>query len=246
MQYGESSLNSYGCISDKKQKDYIERRNDEYQEDFECWRCNKLITVYKAEPKERVYCRDCIGEKYKEHSDIVNQYAQLKMIVMYENAMRSIEKNNTMYLNEYKKECENVLDECKSNTKIYKSSYEIIVAIILKANGYDFEANKKVIGYMIDFIIPELKICLEVDGFLHQHHLAEDSERDIIIRNKLGSSWEVIRIPTKYLDRNPEKIFEMIEQSKLLKQSLRSESGKIKTTYSNREKAHYDKIIQSK
>ena len=44
------------------------------------------------------------------------------------------------------------------------------------------------------------------------HREVYDSERDIDIRNTLGKEWEIVRIPTKYIEKDPTVIPEAIER----------------------------------
>lgn len=222
------------------------RENKNYIEDFQCWYCGKTITVEKVEPKERIYCDRCFLEKQKEHRELIKEYGILKSKVMYENAMRIMEKSDALVMDDYKADCEFVYEDVIKNGASYRSSYEIIVAIILYSNNYEYKINHPVDKYKVDFYIPELFTCLEVDGERHSHKLADDNNRDIDIRNCLGSKWEVIRIPTEYLNKDPEKIFEMIERARKLKQQYRSEPGIINPVFSRREQAQYNRILNKK
>lgn len=219
------------------------RRDKDYSEEFECWHCGNSLEIKLAEPTERVYCHDCFYKKQRERTELIKQYGILKAQVMLENALRAMEKCGTVYLHEYKSEVDEVLIELTKNTATYKSSYEIIIALVLKNNGYEYSPNHKVLNYRIDFFIPELFTCLEIDGERHKNSLISDNGRDIDIRNHLGSEWETVRVPTEYIDKNPEKIFEMIEGARNLKKSYRSEPGKVKPAFSRREKEHYRQIL---
>ena len=47
-------------------------------------------------------------------------------------------------------------------------------------------------------------------GERHQHRKSYDSKRDVFIKNALGSGWEIVRIDTKYLDKNAKQLLNAI------------------------------------
>ena len=109
---------------------------------------------------------------------------------------------------------------------------------------YDIEMNKRIGGYLADMYISELKIILEVDGERHKHRKKEDGERDNKIRQMLGHEWEIVRIPTGYIEKNPEKLIEAVKEVYAKKKALRAENnGFLPETYSDREKAIYAKAM---
>lgn len=50
-------------------------------------------------------------------------------------------------------------------------------------------------GYVMDFAIPELKICIECDGE-HWHNSKKDNKRDGVMRN---NGWAILRFPGKQI-----------------------------------------------
>ena len=89
------------------------------------------------------------------------------------------------------------------------------------------------------------KICIEVDGSTHQHKLEYDSNRDIELRNGLGTEWEIVRIPTKYIEDNPSKIIDGAEALAKEKKRLRKKNfGSMPYGFSQRESKHYDKLFK--
>lgn len=208
---------------------------------YECWRCGKLIE-YKKEPLNRVFCPECYELNQQDKYQLLKEYGILKTKVMYENAIRIMEKSG-MYMYEYHKAAETTLNQALGNTWAFESSHEMITAIVLNEFGYEFEPNYKIKSYRADFYVPELSVCVEIDGHLHDYKREYDSTRDIEIRAVLGSEWEVVRIPTKYIEQNPPKIPEAIEALANKKRELRKQNnGIIPETFSKRERAHYAKV----
>lgn len=231
--------------SEKQYYSAMERKNNRYIESFPCWQCGKEMFIELAEPMERLYCAECYDLKLKAHKQLVNDYTELKAKVMFENAIRIMEKSNVIYMHEYLHDCNSVYEMVTKEPNNFKSSYEIIIAIILTNCKYEFNINYQISNYRVDFYIPELFICLEVDGDRHKHKLVEDNQRDIALRNHLGAQWEIIHIPTEYIDKNAEKIFDVMESAREMKKKLRQEPGQVNTPFSKREKEHYKKIIGS-
>ena len=123
---------------------------------------------------------------------------------------------------------------------MYKSAHEMVAAVILLAAGVDFEINFKVDRYYVDFLIHDLKVAVEIDGEMHKGRELKDSNRDVRIRQVLGSSWEIIRIPTKYIEEAPEKLPEAIKALAQQKREIRKKNGGfLPQNYSKREAARY-------
>ena len=208
---------------------------------YHCWHCGKLTTK-DEEPILRVFCDDCKELHASEHADLVERYSKMKIQIMFETAIRKME-NKYIYMYEYYKSAQKIFKQAMEDTTKFLSSDEMIVAIVLDEFNYDFEANYKIGKYRIDFYIPELKACLEVDGWMHDYKTVKDSRRDIDIRAMLGSEWEIVRMSTQYVEKYPPKIPEAIEVLVKQKRKIRAENnGIIPEYYSKREKNHYDKI----
>ena len=211
-------------------------------EKYECWHCGKLLEK-GYEPMPRVYCEECQSIAIQEHKKLVSEYVKLKTRIMFDTAVRTMEKSGRVYMYEYKNACDEVWDAMKDHTDVFLSSDEVIVAIVLIEYGIEFIPNYQIGKYKADFYIPEFKVCLEVDGHLHKFKEEFDSKRDIDIRCMLGSEWEVIRIPTKYIEKDPSKIPDAIEQIAERKREIRKKnSGIIPEDFSNRERKYYNKI----
>lgn len=209
------------------------------KEKYKCWYCgNEIELAY--EPRERICCEDCFVKAKEEHKALVAEYSKLKIKVMYENALRMMEKSGRCYMHEYYESAERILQKALSDTESFMSSHEMVVAIVLDNLMYLYEPNYKILNYRVDFFIPELKACLEVDGNLHEHKLEYDSRRDIAIRDVLGPEWEVIRIRTKYIEENPEKVVDAIEAMITEKKKLRKKNrGYMPYGFSKRDNTLY-------
>lgn len=208
-----------------------------------CWYCGKEVEC-EYEPQRRVFCTECFEQFQKEHEEKVQEYLKLKDEVMYDTALRNMEKAG-MYMYEYQESARKMKDLMKEKTGVFRSSDELITAIVLDEYNYDFKINYRVDKYYVDFYIPELKICLEVDGRLHEFSVKKDSIRDIDIRNHLGLDWEIIRIPTKYIEKDPTKIPDILIKMKKEKRRIRKENrGILPEHYSKRERSLYSDLVK--
>ena len=200
-----------------------------------CWYCGKEVEL-EYEPLRRVLCTECFEKFQKEHEEKVQKYIKLKEEVMYDTALRNMEKAG-LYMYEYQESARKMKKLMGEKTGVFRSSDELITAIVLDEYNYDFKINYRVDKYYVDFYIPELKVCLEVDGRLHEYSVKKDSIRDIDIRNYLGLDWEILRIPTKYIEKDPSKIPDILIKMRKEKRRIRKENrGILPEHYSKKRK----------
>lgn len=207
--------------------------------DVFCWKCGKQIKPLFGEQYKGRFCDDCYDEHASEYKAILTEYLAYKTKVMIERAFRFMEKAGCN-MTDYKKAANAVKRHVLENQEQYKSAHEIVMAVVLLKQGLDVYMNHKVGRYTVDVYLPEKKVCVEVDGEFHQGKELQDSKRDIVIRQTLGEEWEVIRIPTKHIEENPDKIPEAIDAIYARKKKLRKQNGGfLPNSYSKREQAQY-------
>lgn len=210
---------------------------------FPCWKCDTPVYLLSPTPILRVFCPECKEEYKREKEQTLEQYIQLKIKVMHERALRFLEKQEAQ-LYKYKEASEAVLGFALSNPDKFGSSHEMIAAMELIRHGIRTKMQQKIAGHRVDFMLPDLKVILEIDGHMHKYHKLKDSKRDITLRNELGNDWEVIRIPTKYLEQNAGALIKAIKELYQFKQNMRKKNnGIIPDWYSDREKLHYAKLL---
>lgn len=224
----------------KKEIEESKRFNYAYKEKFKCVACGKEVEFSHIEPMERVFCDKCKKEHIESHKKLVERYAKIKLQVMHENALREMEKSCKCYMNDMLDSIDFVRQMEIESPESFFSISEIITAIILVDNDIRFKINHKILNYKIDFFIPDMHICLEVDGGFHDFRLAKDGKRDIEIRKELGEKWETIRIPTKLVMENPNKIVDAMKlMYKETKKIRNLNNGIIPSAYSRTAKAYY-------
>ena len=205
-----------------------------------CWKCGKEIPQEEYDGQTRRFCEKCYDEYSEEYKPVITQYAILKNRVMFERAMRIMEKA-CADMTKFKKYANAVMKHSRDNPEQYLSADEMISAVVLLEAGLDFQMNYKVGHYRVDIYTPEKHVCLEIDGERHKHKSAADGKRDVEIRAKLGKEWEVIRIPTNYIEEQPEKLPEAIDAMyKNIKEIRAKNNGLLPETYSKRQKRYYE------
>ena len=204
-----------------------------------CWNCGKQIKPIWDEQYKGRFCYECQEEHAGQYKAILTEYLAYKTRVMIERAFRFMEKAGCN-MTEYKRYANAVKRHAEDNPEQYKSAHEIITAIVLLKCDYSFEMNYKIGRYIVDAYIPEKKVCLEIDGEYHNGQELKDSNRDTALRQMLGEAWEVVRIPTKHIEENPDRLPDAIDAIYAMKKKLRKQNGGfLPNSYSKREQAKY-------
>ena len=207
-----------------------------------CWRCGKEhLFVY--EPLERVFCPECKQLEDAEREERKKEYVRLKMDMMLERALRIMERSTKVCMDSMREPFKVLSEKFRNGEEEYKSAEEIVTALVLMDNGYDYTANMRIGHYMVDFYIPELKAILEVDGHEHSYKTVYDSKRDLEVRRELPKDWEIVRIKTELIAINPQKIPDAVKEMREEKQKLRKKNGGIiPETFSERERDFYKRF----
>ena len=83
----------------------------------------------------------------------------------------------------------------------------------------------KVYNYVVDFVLPEMKVILEIDGKLYHGKEKKQYEtiRDELICEKFGEEWELIRIDTENINTNVTRLLSAINA--VLRRRKRNKEG---------------------
>lgn len=213
------------------------------KEKLSCWRCGK--EVYSTS-SFRAYCKECKEVIYKEREQQTNEYIIMKSKVMFENAMKSMEKQK-LDMDYYQEACYVVKDLIERKPNTFDSSCEIMACIQLINNEVKVTPQYKIKNYTVDFYLPELKIILEIDGYNHNSskNLLYDAKRDANILQELGSGWEVIRIKTTLIEKRLAFLLEQIKREYKSRQIYRKNyNGILPDNFSDSTKALYKHILE--
>ena len=210
-----------------------------------CWICGKdIVESFGAmDIMSGRFCKEHWREHQKQYKQTVTEYLKLKTQIMFERAVRLLE-NTGINMTDIKREAQAVQKHSVDSPGSYKSSQEMVTSVIMLKAGYDFELNYKIGKYIVDMYLPDLKLIVEVDGERHDNRQLQDSKRDTELRRMLGDEWEVIRIPTQYIEQNPLKIPDAVIALAKQKRDLRKKNGGfLPNSYSKREQAKYAKAM---
>lgn len=208
-----------------------------------CWTCGTKVEVEDASFSVRAYCEPCEKAYNEKKTADLKEYVRLKALIMHERALRMLEKQDAkLYL--YKEASEVVLEFALMPGERFSSSHEMVAAMELLRNRIKVKTQQTVGQYRVDFVIPEMHVILEVDGYMHKTSKIKDSQRDIDLRKTLGLEWEIVRISTKHIEEHASKLVQAIEAVADFKRDVRSKhNGILPEWYSEREMNHYSKVI---
>lgn len=208
-----------------------------------CWYCGKEIPYQED---LRAYCRDCKDKKDKDYSDLYERYLKEQSLVMYEKALRQME-HQKFSMHYYYEACNVIKEKIKQDYRSFDSSHEIMVAIELINNKIKTIPHKKIERYTVDFMLPDLKIVLEIDGAWHytSQNMLKDAKRDIEIISSLGVGWEVIRVKTSQVETKLMELVDFIKKTYKERQLLRKKHhGILPDNYSDHTKILYKDILE--
>ena len=148
-------------------------------------------------------CRSKLLEKMKEEKKQDTKEKKLKWAIKRISKVANIKKYDDAII------------ELKKELYVkgwYQSTEEIMVGLELRRRKVPYIHQYKLKDYKLDFVIPNYKVVLEVDGIFHTKDKQEkELLRDEIIRFNLGDEWEVIHIKTEYINMNITKTIPAIK-----------------------------------
>lgn len=123
-------------------------------------------------------------------------------------AVEKIEKQ----VNDFPK-YQKAIELAKTRAENYGSIPEAMVAIELLKNGHRVIPQQKVGKYRIDFVLPQHKIAIEVDGELY-HRNNRNPEREGTLQLSLGLDWKIAHIPSELIAKDIKKLERIIRSLK--------------------------------
>lgn len=211
-----------------------------------CWECGTVLPSNTTGSFVRLMCEECRVAYETEKQKTLQQYIELKIKVMYERALRIMERSEKVNMAEIQEASKTVCEYAQENPEAFASSHEMVAAIVLINSHIGIKMQYSVENKKVDIYVPSLNCGLEVDGYLHKGKEIKDSKRDILIRGKMGKGFEIIRIPTKYIERNPMMIIKYVQEAiKLKKQFRKNHNGILPDNFSRLEKELYRKVLKN-
>jgi very-short-patch-repair endonuclease/transposase-like protein len=177
---------------------------------YTCEECRAEL-VRQSREEGRAISAD---KKQKKLEDAIKRISKVAKISLYEKAILLV--RNSLYKHGW-----------------YQSTEEIMVALELIRRGVKAHHQVRIFNYTVDFILPEMKVALEIDGkiFHGKDQLNYQTIRDDAIIYKLGDGWELIRISTENINVNVTKLIPAIN-TVLKRRTTEKEDSKRHIKYS--------------
>lgn len=208
-----------------------------------CWYCEKEIPY--EESGKRAYCHECKKIVQDEHEKLINEYLKNKALIMYENAITKMEEQK-INMHYYYEACGVVKERILKDCNTFDSALEIMACIELINNEIKVKPQVEFGKYKVDFLLPDLKIVLEIDGYWHNSSkvMLRDAKRDVEILNELGSGWEIIRVKTSQIEKRLAYLVDDIKKIHKERQLLRKKNmGILPDNYNEHTKILYKDML---
>ena len=176
-----------------------------------CWDCG--VQIEDSLLHKRCWCEICAEKRSSEADQELSAYAVLRAKFMLERAMRLLENQDfRVDVWDYQEAQGVIRDRLQQEPGAFDSAHEIVAAMELINNRITTKVHPVVAGRKPDFMLPDLNVILEIDGYLHEFKPVKDKEFDLLVRKELGPQWEVIRIPTEYIELNIKQLVSAIKE----------------------------------
>lgn len=161
---------------------------------------------------EKYTCLIC-GEKFESGKANVyicdkcdSKIRLTKKIAMVDKAQKELEKRKgkmksfkpKLDMSEYAKVVKQRVIDGIDN---FSSVPEAIIGIQMQRIGLKYKTQKEIAGKKVDFIIPEIKIILEIDGELYHTDENKSFLRDRQIMGAVGEKWEIVHIKAQEIPK---------------------------------------------
>ena len=173
-----------------------------------CHLCGAEVSAKSYNERRQYVCNRCKGIT-KELKDEERVY---KKEIRFARALDRLE-NMVGDLTPY----ERAINLVKANLHrpgYFASTEEILMAFELIKNNIQVIHNQKIKRYRADFVLPDLKIVLEVDGEKYHNSSTREREgiRDGEIILMLGLDWRIVRVPTAYINKDVRKTMLLLKR----------------------------------
>lgn len=208
-----------------------------------CWLCGEEMPYSNS--LKRTYCSNCKEKAKEKQKKLINDYLKHKTLIMYENALEKMEKQK-IDMSFYYEACQVVKERALKDYNTFDSALEIMTCIELINNEIMVKPQVEFGKYKVDFMLPDLKIILEIDGYWHNNSkkMLSDAKRDIKILNQLGPGWEIIRLKTTQIEKRLNTLVDNIKKIYNERQLLRKRNrGILPDNYDDYTKILYKNIL---
>ena len=199
-----------------------------------CSVCGKAVMSYSYIPEYKYTCQKCKARE----DDMGDDLDAIARKIIKEKKLKTAIKriNNVADIEKYGKAIKNV-DRNLGRANWFQSTEEIMVALELIKCGIKVYHQVRIRQYTADFVLPDDKVVLEIDGavFHTKDTKNYESHRDDIINLSFGLDWEVIRISSSSINKNITKLYPAIKAIQKQRKILREKNkGILPKSYSVR------------
>lgn len=192
-----------------------------------CHVCGEPMLTYSYRPNLTFTCKGCKLDKYlsdKENRVIATHELKERKFQNAVSRFKKVKKNIKCYTTAFEKIHNKLFTD-----GWFDSTEEIMVAIELVKNNIKARHQVKLGRYKADFVLPDEKIVLEVDGVLYHNKNTEQKEqiRDNLICLALGSEWDVIRISDELINTNITRLVPAFRKVKENRNLIRQQHGGV-------------------
>lgn len=166
-----------------------------------CHICGAPVYSWKYTRDVKFTCPDCRREMISQIRTEKSLMSSGKKLNKLETAIKRVSKVTSIepYANAIR-----VINKRLDKPGWFQSTEEIMVALELIRRGIRANHQVRIYEYTVDFILPDEKVVLEIDGPLYHGKERQDYQRirDDAIIQKLGDGWQMIRISTENINLN--------------------------------------------
>jgi len=202
-----------------------------------CSTCNAEMLVLRYDTGHEYNCPACKEQIKLEQQNTLKEYQKEQQDWKLEKAITKIRCQGNK-LEHY----EHAIEQVKKvlyKKGCFDSTEEVIAALVLLRNRIKFNHQVKIGAYRADFVLPDEKIVLEIDGTLYHTDktIEREQKRDDFIILSLGFDWEVIRITDEHINKNARQLVRAIKAIRHNRQKQRRvHNGYLPDNYSKHAK----------
>ena len=181
-----------------------------------CCECGQIVASWSYIRGRKYTCKECKKVQKNEIKEIKKPFKVEEQKRKLENAIDRIRRQGNN-IDAYEN-ANNKIVQYIENGRYFDSTEEIMAALQLAKCGIEFRHQVRMGKYKIDFLIPSMKVVLEIDGelFHTDDRKLHEQLRDGLIILNLGAEWEVIRIFDRYINQNTKKLIPAIKKGNVL------------------------------
>lgn len=184
-------------------------RNTGYWYHIPCERCGRDVKRTQYSKKREYVCEYCRQKELKRKRVLKKstlENVKTRADRRFDKAVEEI-KSQVKDFDKYKKAIELARMRCEK----YASVPEAMVAIELLKIGYKIIPQQQIKKYRVDFLLPNEKYVIEVDGKVY-HRDIYGGDREAVIQFSLGLDWKILHIPAEDISKQIYKLQEVINR----------------------------------